>query len=79
MVERRRWQRYDRSVPGNVWYAIEDLQEAVDDMVTADEVAEKVSASLHKERFMMIGWSGKIVGGCIALGSLATALHSWLG
>lgn len=79
MQNRRRWTRYDRSKPANVWLAIEDLREAVDDLVTADEVAAAVSERLKNERTMVVGLGGKIVGALIAAGTLATALHSWLG
>jgi hypothetical protein len=73
-----RWPRYDRSKPESVWFAIEDVRAVIDDMVTADEVAAKVSERLHGERFMMIGWVGKLVGLAIALATLATAIHTWV-
>lgn len=79
MPPHHRWPRYDRTKPGNVWCAIEDLREAVDELVTADEVAAAVTERLKKEHAMVIGLGGKIVGAVIALATLATALHSWFG
>lgn len=79
MPARRRWRRYDRAKPGSVWLAIEDMREVIDDLVTADEVAAAVTERLKNEHAMVIGLGGKLVGGAVAIGTLATAIHSWFG
>lgn len=75
----RRWPRYDRSKPGNVWLAIEDVREAIDALVTADEVAAAVTERLRKEHTMVLGLGGKIAASLIGVATLATAIHSWFG
>ena len=77
MPERIRWARYDRSDPNSVWFAIEDIREVLSDMATSDEIAERVTAALHRERFMMVGWGGKLIGLAVAVGTVATAVHVW--
>ena len=79
MPERIRWKRYDRRDPETVWFAIEDIREVISEMATSDEIAARVTEALHKERFVMVGWTGKLVGLGIAFGTLATAIHSWIG
>lgn len=79
MHPKHRWTRYDRNSFEGIWFAIEDVREAIDDLVTADEVAAAVSERLRKDRTMVVGLGGKLIGVGIALGTLATAIHSWIG
>lgn len=55
------------------------MREVIDDLVTADEVAAAVTERLKNEHAMVIGLGGKLVGGAVAIGTLATAIHSWFG
>lgn len=45
-----RWKRYDRSRPDSVWLAIEDIRECIDEMQTADEIAEAVAEAVKHEK-----------------------------
>lgn len=74
-----KWVRYDRDDPRAIWLALEDIRDIIDEMVTADEVAAKVAERLKKERVLVLGFTGKLVGIVIALGTLGTAIHSWFG
>lgn len=78
MSDHRRWVRYTPRDTRNAWFAIEDIREAIDQLVTADEVAAKVSERLKHDRVMVLGLGGKVIGAVVALGTLATALHAWI-
>jgi hypothetical protein len=47
----RPWPAYRRNLEG-AWKAIDHLRDQIDRLDRADEIAEKVSEALHRERFL---------------------------
>jgi hypothetical protein len=65
------WPRYKRDLDG-AWEAIEDLRNVVlDNRQRLDEIDE--------DRQMRLTWGQRAVGLLLAVGSVITAVHSWVG
>lgn len=74
----RPWPVYRRDLVG-AWKAIEHLRHEVDRLDRADEIAEKVSLALHKERAFALTAVQKAVAAIFAGALLAANLLQLLG
>ena len=68
----REWRAESRTV-------LEKCRKDLDDVMNADTVAEQVAEKLRDGRVQRWSMTEKMIGAAVAVGTLATAVHGWIG
>jgi hypothetical protein len=64
---------------GRVDTGLTRMEETVDRLTKANEIAAAVNAALSKQRVRAFTKGEKLIGLILALAGVATAVHSWVG